>query len=185
MKIYTKTGDLGETALLSGQRVKKNHPRLSVYGDIDELNSQVGLIRTLVPEDLSKINEFLEKIQHQLFTIGSHIACDKEQLRKSLPPIDQDFLSEMESCIDKMEASLPPLKNFILPGGSTVASHIHLARTITRRAERKIIDTEDSPPLILKILNRLSDYFFVLARFINQAKGKPDQIWKIKPSAKT
>ena len=172
MKIYTKTGDDGTTALFGGTRVPKHHIRIESYGTLDELNSWIGLIRDQDIEDSSK--KILIKIQEKLFTIGALLAIDpkKEKLksgkdRLSIPKIDIEDLNLLEQEIDKMELNLPPMTHFILPGGHTTVSYCHIARTICRRTERLVtqlneFETVDST--LLSYLNRLSDFLFVLAR---------------------
>jgi cob(I)alamin adenosyltransferase len=165
MKIYTKTGDSGETSLVTGTRVKKNNNRLEAYGTIDELNSFIGLIRS---GDIDQhTTEILIWIQDKLFIIGSNLSKDFEVLDLKIPEITEDFVAVLESEMDMMLEMLPPLQHFILPGGNTLVSHCHIARTICRRAERRIVQLSDEtnvPEIIIKFINRLSDYFFVLAR---------------------
>tara|TARA_R110000868_G_scaffold21614_15_gene89637 strand:- start:167 stop:742 length:576 start_codon:yes stop_codon:yes gene_type:complete len=172
MKIYTKTGDDGTTALFGGTRVPKHHIRIESYGTLDELNSWIGLIRDQDIEDSSK--KILIKIQEKLFTIGALLAIDpkKEKLksgkdRLNIPKIGHEDLNLLEQEIDKMELNLPPMTHFILPGGHTTVSYCHIARTICRRTERLVtqlneFETVDST--LLSYLNRLSDFLFVLAR---------------------
>lgn len=166
MKIYTKKGDKGNTQLLGGKLVKKNHPKLECYGSIDELNAFIGNIYD------EKINELhrniLFKIQNQLFNLGSCIAFEGKKENIKLPQIKEKDVELLEKNIDKMDKSLPILKNFILPSGMSTVSKCHIARTICRRAERNLVSLEEESinPLHLKYLNRLSDYLFVLARCI-------------------
>ncbi|MDR9374080.1 MAG: cob(I)yrinic acid a,c-diamide adenosyltransferase [Schleiferiaceae bacterium] len=178
MKIYTRQGDQGETALLSGNRVSKHHLRIESYGTIDELNAFIGLIRD-VADHASAHNQLLA-IQHHLFTIGSVLASEG-QSKLPLPEIKQAHIDELESQMDRMDQELPPLKNFILPGGDAAASYCHVARTITRRAERKTVALARSvhvEPIVISYLNRLSDYFFVLARYYTHQHNGEETIWK-------
>jgi cob(I)alamin adenosyltransferase len=166
MKIYTKTGDSGSTSLLGGERVDKNHPRIEAYGTIDELNSFIGLLEVYTNHSSSKL--FLRSIQNKLFNIGSILACPRD-VNYNLPQITISDIEEMENEIDKMDQVLSPLTAFILPGGSIAISHTHVCRTISRRAERRVIEVvrlEHIDSNIIIFLNRLSDYFFVLGRFI-------------------
>ena len=167
MKIYTKKGDEGNTQLLGGSMVKKNHIKLECYGTIDELNAFIGNIYDQKISEFHK--EILLKIQNQLFNLGSCIAFDGKKESIKLPNITEQNIEMLEKEIDNMDASLPILKNFILPSGLSTVSKCHIARTICRRAERNLValgEEEKINPLHLKYLNRLSDYLFVLARFI-------------------
>ena len=167
MKIYTKKGDEGNTQLLGGSMVKKNHIKLECYGTIDELNAFIGNIYDQKISEFHK--EILLKIQNQLFNLGSCIAFDGKKENIKLPNVTENNIEMLEKAIDKMDASLPILKNFILPSGLSTVSKCHIARTICRRAERNLValgEEEEINPLHLKYLNRLSDYLFVLARFI-------------------
>ena len=167
MKIYTKKGDEGNTQLLGGSMVKKNHIKLECYGTIDELNAFIGNIYDQKIRESHK--EILLKIQNQLFNLGSCIAFDGKKESIKLPNVTEKNIEMLEKAIDKMDASLPILKNFILPSGLSTVSKCHIARTICRRAERNLValgEEEKINPLHLKYLNRLSDYLFVLARFI-------------------
>ena len=167
MKIYTKKGDEGNTQLLGGSMVKKNHIKLECYGTIDELNAFIGNIYDQKISEFQK--EILLKIQNQLFNLGSCIAFDGKKESIKLPNVTENNIEMLEKAIDKMDASLPILKNFILPSGLSTVSKCHIARTICRRAERNLValgEEEKINPLHLKYLNRLSDYLFVLARMI-------------------
>ena len=168
MKIYTKTGDKGDTALIGGQRVPKTHERLEAYGSIDELNSWMGLIAC---QDIAdKHKTLLHNIQNQLFVVGSHLACPSPEKAATLPQLHTDDISVLEQAIDDMDATLPKLKNFVLPGGNTIASYCHIARTVCRRVERNILRISDFKPeeTDLIYINRLSDYLFVLARAVSE-----------------
>lgn len=178
-RIYTKTGDQGETALFGGRRVPKSHLRVDAYGTVDELNSFIGLLRDGV--DDTHIREVLAHTQHRLFTLGAHLASDpaKHPPTPDLLPADIDLL---EQEMDAMDAQLPPLKNFILPGGHSSVSVCHVCRTVCRRAERLTVALAQSgepvEALALQYLNRLSDYFFVLARFLTKELGATEVVWK-------
>lgn len=172
MKIYTKTGDKGTTALFGGTRVPKHHIRIDSYGTVDELNSHIGLIRDQDIDPRSK--EILIHIQDKLFTVGAVLATDPEKAllksgkdRLNIPRIDQDDITLLETEMDTMDTSLPPMTHFVLPGGHTTVSYCHIARTVCRRAERlasALMELEPFDPHTLTYLNRLSDYLFVLAR---------------------
>lgn len=181
MKIYTKTGDKGQTSLVGGQRVSKADSRLEAYGTVDELNAVLGLLIADLenqPADFSTALSTLKQTQNFLFHIGSHLACNDEKIKAGLPKLQEDWVKAYEQEIDAMTAELPPLKEFILPGGSFAASWSHLGRTIARRAERCCVALEDTEPMVVQILNRLSDYLFVLARFCNLQLGSTDVTWK-------
>lgn len=172
MKIYTKTGDKGTTALFGGSRVPKHHLRIESYGTVDELNSHIGMIRSY-PLDVESKRTIIE-IQNHLFTVGSTLATDPKRAilksgkeRLNIEKINEQKIKMLEDEIDRMNDSLPPITHFILPGGSPQVSHCHIARTVCRRAERRAtaLDQEEQvDPLVIKYLNRLSDYLFVLAR---------------------
>lgn len=180
MKIYTKTGDEGLTGLIGGTRVPKNDLRIEAYGTVDELNSFIGLLASY--PQLGEELEFLEKIQHRLFAVGSHLATDKEQTKVDAASIiSNDDIAELEGSIDRITENLPPLKAFILPGGSEEGSVCHVCRTVSRRAERRIMDVNQIYNIdkqIIIYINRLSDYFFVLSRFITLKKGNKEILWK-------
>jgi cob(I)alamin adenosyltransferase len=181
MRIYTKTGDSGETALFGGGRVTKDHPRVAAYGDVDELNSVIGIIRATEPPGL--FDPLLESIQRDLFSIGGHLATpDPERVRKALEKaaLSPDRVGEFERVMDEAERELPPLKAFVLPAGSPKASALHVARTVCRRAERSVVhlaQSSDVPALFLIYLNRLSDLLFTLARLANRRAGVTDVTW--------
>jgi cob(I)alamin adenosyltransferase len=178
MKIYTKKGDHGETSLIGGTRVKKSHWRIEAYGTVDELNSFVGLIRDTT-EHKSQEAQLIE-IQNLLFTAGSALAATSQSKMK-LPSLKEQHLANLEQAIDSMNEALPELRNFILPGGDKAASYAHVARTVCRRAERKVVGLageESVDPLIIKYLNRLSDYLFTLARFLTHQHQGQETIWK-------
>jgi len=179
-KIYTKTGDKGQTSLIGGTRVPKYHPRIEAYGTIDELKSYIGLVRD---QDVSDdIRELLLEIQDRLFTIESQLAYDPEtKLSRPLPEIEEKDITLLEKTIDSMNTELEPLSSFILPGGHVAVSHCHVARCICRRAERITIRLSEIHPveaLNIKYLNRLSDYLFVLARKIGKDLDTLEIPWK-------
>jgi cob(I)alamin adenosyltransferase len=181
MKIYTKTGDKGETGLFGGERVSKDSLRISAYGTIDELNSFIGYTITEIKDESVKAN--MLKIQNYLFTIGSDLATPETEknTKLNIPRTPESFYIEIEKMIDLYDAQLEELRNFILPGGSKSASLLHICRTICRRAEREVVAVKKSvnnDGNIIIFLNRLSDLFFVLSRFENKVSNHPDTIWK-------
>ena len=181
MKIYTRTGDTGETALFGGGRVPKDHPRVAAYGDVDELNSMLGVVRAAEPADF--FEPLLESIQQDLFSIGGHLATpDPARVSKALEKatLSPARVSEFERVMDDAERELPPLKAFVLPAGTPKASALHLARTVCRRAERSVVHLahdKDVPELFVVYLNRLSDLLFTLARLANYRAGVSDVTW--------
>ncbi len=181
MKIYTKTGDAGETGLFGGGRVSKDHLRVAAYGDVDELNAAVGLAQALEPADFEAT--LLEAVQRDLFAIGGQLASPEPvKVAKALAKaaIGDDRISALERAIDAAEARLQPLEHFVLPGGTPKAGALHLARAVCRRAERAVVRLAREtavPPVILVYLNRLSDLLFVLARRANAEAGRPDVAW--------
>jgi len=165
MKIYTKTGDKGKTSLLGGTRVSKSNERIDAYGTVDELNSFLGLVSDLDP-DIDRAN-FIRNLQSRLFTVGSSLAAETSKAKDFKPDLEESDIFDLENAIDIMNESLPEMKNFIIPGGHQLVSTTHVARTVCRRAERLIIKlsgSEDVEDIIIRYLNRLSDYLFVLAR---------------------
>lgn len=185
-KIYTKTGDLGETGLVSGNRISKSDHRIDLYGELDELNSRVGYSTALLEGStlFQKNVEFLQDLQSAIFDLGSNLACEYENRKKyNLPQLTEALVARIENEIDQMEKELPALKNFILPGGTPEVASIHLCRTSTRSVERKLVyyhnnSNEELPDCSLPFLNRLSDYFFVLARYVGKIQGKSEIMWK-------
>jgi len=179
MKIYTKTGDDGETGLFGGPRVPKHAPRIEAYGSVDELNAVVGLARSeMLPDE---VDTLLESIQHDLFAVGAELATP-DPTKHGTRIISESHSAKLEAAIDQFEGTLPPLQNFILPGGSRGASLLHLARTVCRRAERGLVSLRSSSSEsisgdLVVYLNRLSDLLFVLARAVNQAEGCGDVAW--------
>jgi cob(I)alamin adenosyltransferase len=181
MKIYTKTGDSGKTSLLGGTKVFKNNPRIEAYGTVDELNSYIGLLSDFSNDDNAK--SILKEIQDRLFTIGAELACDPDKNSKMpLPDLHESDIEFLEKEIDKMQEELPVMKNFILPGGHPAVSFAHVARCVCRRAERCTVNLQENggavDQLIIKYLNRLSDYLFVLARYLGMKNNAPEIIWK-------
>lgn len=179
-KIYTKTGDAGQTGFADGSRVAKSDLRIDAYGDVDETNSAIGVARTFVEH--VEIRNFLAAIQADLFAVGAQLADPKydEKARKEKTRISEARLLEYEKFIDKLESNLPPLRTFILPGGNKGGASLHLARCICRRAERKCVALTSwakVSPLIIKFLNRLSDLLFVMARSENQRTGEQQIEW--------
>ena len=180
-KIYTKTGDTGDTGLFGGGRVAKDHPRVEAYGDVDELNAVLGMARAV--ELMPRVDEVLVPIQRDLFAIGALLATPhpekmREQLAKAR--IDEDRIAQLERAIDDCDSELEPLKSFIVPGGTPKAAALHVARTVCRRAERNVVrlrHVEDIPQLVVIYLNRLSDLFFVLARVANRRAGAGEVTW--------
>lgn len=173
-KIYTKQGDEGETGLYNGKRVPKNHVIMEACGTIDEVNASIGLILTCVKNEIITIQ--LKSIQQLLFTIGAVLANPASSETRPSPA----DIEHLERAIDDMTSQLPPLKNFILPGGTLLAARIHITRSIVRRAERRVVTVSQHnkvPDNIIRYLNRLSDYFFVLARYGNYKTGIQDQLW--------
>jgi cob(I)alamin adenosyltransferase len=180
MKIYTKTGDSGETGVFGGPRVAKDDQRIEAYGTVDELNAVLGMVRAATPP--GRIDEVLRRLQHELFVVGAQLATPKPE-EKGVPMISQSHIVAAESDIDHFEERLPPLKEFILPGGTAVAAQIHLARAVCRRAERRVVTFangagDNVTPTLLAYLNRVGDLLFVLARATNQHAGRSETTWK-------
>ena len=178
IKIYTKGGDKGETSLLGGTRVPKSHERVEAYGNLDELNSFIGLIRD--QEILPHYRDLLLRIQENLFIAEALIARDPDKPATNLPSLNDEEITLLETEIDAMNEELPPLRNFILPGGHIISSYCHIARTVCRRAERSLIRLNSSSPvedIIIRFVNRLSDYLFVLARKTGKDAGAEETPW--------
>ena len=177
MKIYTRKGDAGKTGLFDGTRVRKDDARVDAYGDIDELNSVIGAACAFVQD--RAVHDFLEAVQAQLLALGAQLADPKydPESRKEKTRIDEKQVAAMEGEMDRYEAELPPLKGFILPCGTKSGSMLHLARTVCRRAERKIVALPGVRPIVLKYVNRLSDLLFVLARVENKRGGEKQVDW--------
>jgi cob(I)alamin adenosyltransferase len=182
MKIYTKTGDKGQTALYGGTRVDKDAPRVAAYGTVDELNACLGLARAHLPDH--KIDQELAQIQNTLFDVGADLATPMDSpYRKNVTPIDGEDIALLERHIDRYDAELIPLKNFIVPGGHAAAAALHLARTIARRAEREVVALAKLEPVnadVIIYLNRLSDYLFILTRIVNMKMGVSETKWQVK-----
>lgn len=194
MKIYTRTGDSGTTGLFGGPRVAKDDTRIEAYGTVDELNATLGQVRSALQnssgetteskDGLSALDAKMVQVQHELFSIGAELASphpDQFHLRV----IGQPQILRLENWIDDAEQLLPPLKQFILPGGSILASNVHLSRAVCRRAERRVISLADAvqtetpiSDLVIIYLNRLSDWLFVVSRLVNHFLNVPDQIWE-------
>jgi cob(I)alamin adenosyltransferase len=178
-RIYTKTGDKGQTALFGGRRVAKSHLRVDAYGTVDELNAFIGLLRDAVFDQ--HVRNLLETVQHRLFTVGAHLASDPD---KSLPTPDllPADIALLENDMDAMDSQLPPLRHFILPGGHPAVSTCHVCRTVCRRAERLVVALEQSgepvEEVVMQYLNRLSDWFFMLARKLAQDLQAEEVIWQ-------
>lgn len=178
MKIYTKTGDRGETSLFAGGRVHKDHLRLHTYGTVDELNSVIGLARAFGADNT--LDNYLTKIQAELFHVGADLATPLDADAAWIVRVDAGMIERLEREIDEAENELEPLKNFILPGGTPTAATLHQARTVCRRAERWLVTLEKEEkvnPLVLQYLNRLSDWLFVMARIANKRAGVADVVW--------
>ncbi len=179
--VYTRTGDKGTTGLVGGTRIKKSDPRIHLYGEVDELNSYIGVGVSHLDTDFDK--SLILVIQSSLFDLGSNLACEKEKRSQfKLPKIQESSIERLEHDIDQMDAQLTPLKHFILPGGDPAAAAFHVCRTVCRRIERQMVDFEEQhpgeiPENALKYINRLSDYFFILSRYINSNKSIEETKW--------
>jgi len=194
-KIYTKTGDKGKTSLIGGTKVPKSHARIEAYGTVDELNSYIGLVSDLLSEGSAvkgksgagapdgDASALLREIQDRLFTVGSSLACDpKKEPKLKIPDLKEEDITRLEKAMDDMNAAMPPMTSFILPAGHPTVSHTHIARCVCRRAERCCVLLHDQgefvDPLVLKYINRLSDYLFVLARFTAHQWHIPEMPWR-------
>lgn len=179
MKVYTKTGDKGTTALFGGARVSKSHDRIEAYGTIDELNSWIGLVRD---QEVNKGRKaVLVEVQDRLFTVGSILATEPGNTKVKTPRLSAEDIELLEKEIDKMEEELPPMRSFVLPGGDQAVSFCHVTRCVCRRAERLVVALNDQEPVdeaVIRYLNRLSDYLFVLARKMSQETGAEETPWK-------
>lgn len=178
-RVYTRAGDDGTTALVGGQRVPKDSPRIDAYGTVDELNSTIGLVLAFDP--VEALVDPLTTVQQVLFNLGSRLALDpSDSDRIQLPPIEEHHVRTLEGWIDAWNDELPALKSFVLPGGHPAAAHLHLARTVCRRAEREVLHLsrqEQVEPLVIAYLNRLSDLFFVASRYQNHVAGATETLW--------
>jgi cob(I)alamin adenosyltransferase len=180
MKLYTKTGDKGQTGLIGGTRVPKNDIRIEAYGTVDELNSHVGYLTTFPLSE--KVSTYLSTLQNVLFTIGSYLATDQERVALHQASIvSQKHIEDIEKQIDILSDGVPPLEYFVLPGGAPSGAVCHVCRTVARRAERRLFDVADSYPVdqnVLIYVNRLSDYFFALSRYLTISAGCTEVFWK-------
>ena len=177
-RIYTRTGDRGETGLIGGRRVPKDHLRVEAYGAVDELNAHLGFVRAQTED--AELVALLDDIQHRLFDLGAELATPAGST-DSAPAIDSAEVEQLEHAIDRYQTSLPQLREFILPGGTSLAAALHVARTVCRRAERRLVTLGRKEPVragLLQYLNRLSDLLFVLARVANSRAGRSDVVWK-------
>ena len=181
-KVYTRSGDDGTTALIGGIRVAKDHLRVEAYGCVDELNSVVGLCRSFLSgREKKEMDSTFKEIQNRLFDLGSVLATPDGRSWKDMPLPGAESVSALERSMDAMQKSLKPLNSFVLPGGSPSNAWLHLCRTVCRRAERRVsalMRAEKSPPEVLRYLNRLSDWFFVAARYVALRSGKPEYLWE-------
>jgi cob(I)alamin adenosyltransferase len=186
-KVYTRTGDHGETGLVGGKRVAKDSPRVEAYGAVDELNSIVGLARAFNEENLDgrESHQFLDgvlcQIQDELFDLGSELATPPEFFKTGMYRVSDEEVKRLEKLMDRCQKDLAPLKSFVLPGGGRIGAYLHQCRTVCRRAERDILRlsrSEDVNPILIKYMNRLSDLFFVLARWISKQMGEQEYLWQ-------
>ena len=180
MKIYTRTGDKGQTSLVNGKRVSKASDRVDAYGTVDELNSVLGVVIAYLRASQKGLVKELENIQHDLFEIGAVLATPASSIQQTVFSKLRKRVETFERVIDGLTKTLPPLKNFILPGGGKAGPHLHMARTVCRRAERRIIalsEKEQVDDEIIKYFNRLSDLLFTMARFVNQRQKKKETVW--------
>ncbi|MBV6494727.1 MAG: Cob(I)yrinic acid a,c-diamide adenosyltransferase [Turneriella sp.] len=187
MKIYTKTGDKGETSLFGGGRVKKSDARVEAYGTVDELNSYVGVLKASLknttlkkePEFTKTLLPFLSAIQNHLFDLGAELATGSDKFREKLSRrINEEDIIFLEKSIDTMQEKLPQIKHFILPDGTFPATYAHICRTVARRAERAMVASESTPLILIAYINRLSDYFFVLSRYLNFLEDVHETLWQ-------
>jgi cob(I)alamin adenosyltransferase len=179
VKIYTKTGDAGETGLFGGPRVRKSDARVEAYGDVDELNASIGAVRALVEDP--EIDGQLARIQEELFRVGAELATPHEaKARSAIPPLEAAATARLEAAMDDWDHELPPLTRFVLPGGTRTAAALHVARTVCRRAERRAVALAaevEVTPAVLQYLNRLSDFLFVAARLANRRAHREEPLW--------
>jgi cob(I)alamin adenosyltransferase len=186
-RVYTRTGDRGETALVGGKRVPKDAARIEAYGTVDELNAALGLARAFNAERLAEgeghrwLDETLRRLQNELFDLGSELATPEDAVYEGMHRIGDGEVRELEKLIDHCQKELPPLKSFVLPGGGRIGAALHQARTICRRAERDILRLSRAEPLAegpLRYVNRLSDLLFVLSRWVAKRLGEPEYLWE-------
>jgi cob(I)alamin adenosyltransferase len=185
-RIYTKTGDQGQTHLAGGQRVPKDSPRIECYGTVDELNAFVGMACISSAESVSALVPILRRVQHELFNLGSILATQPEDVHPKQARITEAEVRQLEIEMDRMNADLSPLRSFVLPGGTRLNTELHACRTICRRAERLAVTLEREekiPPETVQYLNRLSDAFFVWSRWVNHVLGVPEVLWEPNQSA--
>jgi cob(I)alamin adenosyltransferase len=179
VKIYTKTGDAGETGLFGGPRVRKDDPRVDAYGEVDELNAAIGQVRAIVEDP--ELDRHLAHVQDELFCVGAELATPHGvKARAALPPLDARWAERLEAAIDAWDAELAPLRQFVLPGGTRTAAALHLARCVCRRAERRVVALAaeaEVEPAVIAYLNRLSDFLFVAARLANHRAKRPEVLW--------
>lgn len=192
-KVYTRVGDRGETRLVGGRKVPKDDPRIEAYGTVDELNAVVGLVRTFAAQHLARegavtLDAMLADVQNELFVVGSDLATRAADRWEGMVRVGDDEIARLERWIDELNAELPPLEEFILPGGGIVGAFLHQARTVCRRAERRVYTLLVAEPEVgeacLRYLNRLSDFFFVLGRWAARSQGEPEVYWK-NPSSRS
>jgi cob(I)alamin adenosyltransferase len=182
-KVYTKTGDDGTTALVGGDRVPKDSPRIDCYGTVDELNAVLGMVRVALgrSQAQARLLPIVVRVQNELFNLGAELATPDETRRSRQPAVAERHITALEAELDELNDSLPELRSFILPGGGEVAALLHLARTVCRRAERLVVSlarSETVGPLNVKYLNRLSDALFVFSRWASRADGEPEPVWE-------
>ncbi|HZS38325.1 MAG TPA: cob(I)yrinic acid a,c-diamide adenosyltransferase [Polyangia bacterium] len=186
-RIYTKTGDRGETALVGGKLVRKDAPRIEAYGTVDELNAVIGLVRRANQSEpgpagaVARIDAMLERVQNELFNLGSLLATLPEDLAPTQPRVEARHVEALEHEIDELNENLPPLRSFTLPGGGWVSSYLHLARTVCRRAERRVVSLAASEAIdgeTVRYLNRLSDALYVLGRWNTRERGESEPLWR-------
>jgi cob(I)alamin adenosyltransferase len=185
-RIYTKGGDRGQTSLVGGQRVSKDALRIECYGTVDELNAFVGMAAVSAEDALPPLVQILLRVQHELFNLGSILATRPEDVHPKQPRVTSVEIQRLEREIDAMNADLPPLRSFVLPGGSRISTELHACRTICRRAERiavRLAREEQVPAEVIEYLNRLSDAFFVWSRWANQILNVPEVLWEPNQSA--
>lgn len=182
-RVYTKTGDQGDTALIGGDRVSKASLRIECYGTVDEVNATIGLVRTALEQSAAgpRLLPVIGRIQNELFNLGSQLATPDPGQRAQMPPIEERHVTALETLMDDLNEDLPALKSFILPGGGWASSYFHLARTVCRRAERLVVAlarTEDVDALSVQYLNRLSDAFFVMGRWAAKTDARAEPVWE-------
>ena len=186
-RVYTRTGDRGETALVGGRRVPKDAPRIEAYGTVDELNAILGLVRVFNGERLAEgeghrwLDEVLRRLQNQLFDLGSELATPEDAAYEGMYRVGQADVTELETLIDRCQEELEPLKSFVLPGGGRIGAFLHQGRTVCRRAEREVLRLSRAEPIAewpLRYVNRLSDLLFVLSRWVAKRLGEPEYLWE-------